>query len=99
MTSNFQRYISTTQEQEVPTNFWKNKRAKDAEKELSCDNKCRLYKTNVEDTTQIINSFPFMPVQNYHLLMRHDMVAKTLYKEIIRKNHPGIKPTKESNEP
>ena len=34
----------------------------------------------------------------YYLPMRHDMVAKILYKEIIKKNHPEIKALKEINE-
>ena len=34
----------------------------------------------------------------YYLPMRHDMVAKTLYKEIIKKNHPEIEAPKEINE-
>lgn len=78
LTSHFERYISATQEQEIPTKFLKNKRAKDAEKESSYDNKCRFYNKNVEDVTQRINIFPFMPVQYYHLPTRNDMVAKTL---------------------
>ena len=35
----------------------------------------------------------------YYVPMRYDMVAKTLFKEVIRQNHPEIKPTKEINEP
>ena len=34
----------------------------------------------------------------YYLPMRHDMFAKTLYKEIIKKNHPEIEAPKEINE-
>ena len=34
----------------------------------------------------------------YYLPMRHDMVAKTLYTEIIKKNHSEIEAPKEINE-
>ena len=34
----------------------------------------------------------------YYLPMRHDMVAKTLYKDIIKKNHPEIEVPEEINE-
>ena len=34
----------------------------------------------------------------YYLPMRHEMVAKTLYKKIIKKNHPEIEALKEINE-
>ena len=36
-----------------------------------------------------INYCPFKSA-HYYLPMRHDMVAKTLYKEIIKKKHPKI---------
>ena len=35
---------------------------------------------------------------HYYLPMRHDMVAKNLYKEIIKKNHPEVEAPKEINE-
>ena len=34
----------------------------------------------------------------YYLPMRHDMVAKTFYKEIIKKNHAEVEAAKEINE-
>ena len=73
-----------------------NKRARDAAKEPPCDNKSRLCKTNVEDVIHIISCCPFMPA-SYYLPMRYDMVAKTLYKEIIKK-HIEIEVPKEINE-
>ena len=87
LTSHFKGYIAEIQDQEIPTKYLLNKRARDAEKEPPFDNKGRLCKTNVEDVIHIISCCPFMSAR-YYLPMRHDMVAKTLYKEIIKKNHP-----------
>ena len=89
LTSHFEGYIAAIQDQEIPTKCLLNKRARDAGKERPCDNKCRLCKTNVEDVIHIISGCPFMSAR-YYLPMRHDMVAKILYKEIIKKNHPEI---------
>ena len=97
LTSHFEGYIAAIQDQEIPSKYLLNKRATDAEKEPPCDNKCRLCKTNVEDVIHIISGFPFMSAR-YYLPMRHDMVAKTLYKEIIKKNHPEVKAPKGINE-
>ena len=80
-----------------PTKYLLNKRARDAGKEPPCDNKCRLCKTNVEDVIHIISGCPFMSAR-YYLPMRHDMVARTLYKEIIKKNHPEVEARKEISE-
>ena len=74
-----------------------NKRTRDAGKEPPCDNNCRLCKTNVEDVVHITSCCPFMSAR-YYLPMRHDMVTKTLYKEIIKKNPPEIEAPKEINE-
>ena len=61
------------------------------------NNKCRLCKTNVEDVIHIISCCPFMSAR-YYLPMRHDMVAKTLYKNIIKKNTQKLKfPRKSMN--
>ena len=46
----------------------------------------------------MINRCPFM-LARYYLPMRHDMITKKLFKEVIRKNHQKTKPTKEINEP
>ena len=84
LTSYFEGYIAAIQEQEIPTKYLINKRARDVGKEPSCDNKYRLCKTNVEDVIHVISCCPFMST-HYYLPIRHDMVAKTLYKEIIKK--------------
>ena len=92
LTSHFEGYISAIQD------VFDNKRAKDVGKELPCYNKCRLCRTNFEGVTLIISSCPYMPGR-YYLPMTHGMVAKTLLKEVIRKNYREMKPTKEINEP
>ena len=74
-----------------------NKRATDARKELPCDNNCCLCETNVEEVIHIISCCPFISAR-YYLPMRHDMVAKTFNKEIIKKNYPWIEVLKEINE-
>ena len=96
LTSHFEGYIAAIQEQEIPTKYLINKRARDAAKKPPSDNKYRLCKTNV-DVIHIISCCPFMSAR-YYLPMRHDMVAKTLYKEIIKKNHPEIEVPEEINE-
>ena len=97
MTSHFEGYITAIQDQEIPTKYLLNKRARDARKEPPCDNKCRLCKANVGDVIHIISGCPFMSAR-YYLPMRHDMVSKTFYKEIIKKNHPEIEALKETTE-
>ena len=56
LTSHFEGYIAAIQDQEIPTKYLLNKRARDAGKEPSCDDKCRLCKKkNVEDVIHIIS--------------------------------------------
>ena len=97
LTSHFEGYIAAIQDQEIPTKYLLNKRARDVGKEPPCDNKCCLCKTNVEDVIHIISCCPFMSAL-YYLPMRHDMVAKILHKEIIKKYHPEIEAPNEINE-
>ena len=97
LTSHFEGYIAAIQEQEIPTKYLIKKRARDAGKKPPCDNKCRLCKTNVEYVIHIISCCLFMSAR-YYLPMRHDMVAKTFYKEIIKKNHPETEVPNKINE-
>ena len=104
LTFHFEGYIAAIleqeipiQEKEIPTKYLINKRAGDAGKEPPCDNKCRLCKTNVEDFIHTRSFCSFMSARHY-LPMRYDMVAKTLYKQIIKKNYPKIAVPKEINE-
>ena len=84
LTSHFERYVASIQEQKIPTKYLINKRARDAGKERPFGSKCRLCKTNAKDVIHIKSCCPFMSAR-YYLPMRHDVVATTLYKEIIKK--------------
>ena len=97
MTSHFEGHIAAIQEQEILTKYLINKRARDAGKKPPYDNKCCLCKTNIEDVIHIISCCPFMFVR-YYLPMRYDMVAKTFYKEIIKKDRLDSEVPKEINE-
>ena len=90
LTSHFERYVASIQEQKIPTKYLINKRARDAGKERPFGSKCRLCKTNVKDVIHIISCCPFMSAR-YYLPMRHDVVATTLYKEIIKKATQKLK--------
>ena len=90
LTSHFEGHIAAIQEQEILTKYLINKRARDAGKKPPYDNKCCLCKTNIEDVIHIISCCPFMFVR-YYLSMRYDMVAKTFYKEIIKKTAQTVK--------
>ena len=46
--------LLTIQDQELPSKYLKNKRARDSVKTLVCNNKRRLCTTNVEDIIHII---------------------------------------------
>ena len=84
LTSHFEGYIAAIQDQEIPTKYLLNKRARDAGKEPPCDNKCRLCKTNVEDVIHIISGCPFMSAR-YYLPMRHDMSQKPCTKKLLKR--------------
>ena len=87
ITSHLEGYAFAIQEQEIATKYLINKRDKDASKPPRCDRKCRLCHTSVEDITHIISSCPKMSAR-YYLPMRHDIVAKTIYNAIRRKDCP-----------
>ena len=56
VTSQVKNYHSTIQDQELPTKYLQNKKARDSRKTSDCNNKCRLCTTNVEDINHIIAS-------------------------------------------
>ena len=86
MTSQFEGYLSSIYDQEIPTKWLINKRQKDAGKETTCSTKCRLCKHSTEDNNYIISSCPEMPVR-YYLPIRHDLVTKTVLKPSIVKDN------------
>ena len=90
MTSQFEGYLASIHDQEIPTKYLINKRQKEAGKEATYNTKCRLCKHSTEDVNHIISSCPEMSVR-YYLPIRHDVVAKTVLKALILKNDPTDK--------
>ena len=87
MTSHFEGYLATIQDQEIPTKFLKHKMQIDADITPEGNNKCRFCKSNVEDANHIISSCNQMSAM-YYLPLRHDVIASNVLKMIIKKNHP-----------
>ena len=87
LTSEVENYISVVQDQELPTNFLKNKRDRDSGKNPSCNNKCRLCINNVEDISHIVAGCSQMSAR-YYLPLRHDEVAKTVLNSHLKKFCP-----------
>ena len=54
MTSQFEGYLTSIHGQEIPTKYLTNKRQKEADKERTCDTKCRLCKHSTEDVNHAI---------------------------------------------
>ena len=88
MTSHFEGYYSAILDQELPTKYLKNKSDRDDRKPLTCNNKCRLYITNIEDVAHIISRCPNISSRRY-LPLRHDAAAKYLFQTHIKINNPG----------
>ena len=63
ITSHFEGYINAIQDQEIPTKYLVNKCQKDANLQLTCNNKCCLCKVNAEDANHIISGCPQMSVR------------------------------------
>ena len=77
-------------EQELPTKYIRNKRDRDSGKTPTCNNKCRLYHTAIEDVTHVICNCPEMSAR-YYLPLRHDRMGKILYVSHIQKHSPETK--------
>ena len=90
ITSHFEGYAFSIQEQDIPTKYLINKRDRDSGKEISCNSKCRLCKNATEDVTHIISSCPEMS-SRFYLPLRHDAVAKVVYRHHIQKQNNSIK--------
>ena len=88
MASHFEVYYPAIHDLELLTKYLKNKRDRDDGKQLTCDNKCRLCKTNIEDFVHIICGWPNMS-SRYYVPLRHDAEAKYLFRVHIKKNNPG----------
>ena len=84
ITSDLEGYMGTITEQELATKYIRNKRDRDSGKTPTCNNKCRLCHTAIEDVTHVICNCPEMPGR-YYLPLRHDRMGKTLYTLLIYK--------------
>ena len=89
MTSHYEDYYSALHNEELPTKYLKNKHDCDHGRQRTFNNKCSLCKTNIEDVAHIINECPNMS-SRYYLTLRHDTLAKYLFKVHIKKNNPGV---------
>ena len=85
LTSNFAAYACAIQEQEISTKYLINKRQRDSGVQPTVNNRCRLCKSNIEDITHVISSCPMMS-SRYYLPMRHDPVAKAVFKSHLKKH-------------
>ena len=56
MTSQFEGYLASIHDQEIPTKYLINKRQKEAGKETTCNTKCRLCKHTTKDVNHVISS-------------------------------------------
>ena len=83
MTSHFEAYAFAIKDQELPTKYLKSIRNKESN---VVDSKCRLCKNANEDIIHIISHCPKMSVR-YYLPVRHDVIAKTVYNALIKKQN------------
>ena len=83
ITSEFESYMFSVQEQEISTKYLINKRYRDNHNNPQCDNRFRLCKDAIEDVQHVISSCPLMS-SRYYLPMRHDIVAKATYNTIMK---------------
>ena len=82
--------METITEQELPTKYIRNKRERDSGKTRTCNNKCRLCHTAIEDVTHVICNCPELSAR-YYLPLRHDRMGKILYISHIQKHFPETK--------
>ena len=92
VTSECQNYLSTIQDQELPTKYLQYKRMLDKGNIPNHNNKCRLCMSSVEDIGHILAGCPQMS-SRFYLPLRHDEVAKTFLYSHIKKYSPDKKIT------
>ena len=90
MASQFEGYLASIHDQEIPTKYLINKRQKKPGEETTSNIKCRLCKHSAEYVNHVISSCPEMSVR-YYLPIRHEVVAKTVLKALILKIDPTDK--------
>ena len=88
MSSHFEAYACAIQEQEIGTKDLISRRNKKVG--VHTDNRCRLCKNQVEDMFHVISSCSRMS-SRYYLPLRHDAIAKYVYKQHRMKLVPGCK--------
>ena len=92
ITSHFESYAFAISEQEINTKDLNYRRNKAQNPTVYIDNKCRLCKTSVEDVFHILYSCPKMSSRYYlPLTMRHDIIAKRIFENLMRKIDPHQK--------
>ena len=84
MRSHFEAYTCPITEQEISSKDLIHRREKLHEQPSTTDNKCRLYKKEVEDVTHILSSCSKMS-SRYYLPLRH-MLLLNMYTKYFRKN-------------
>ena len=92
ITSHFEGYAFAIHEQEITTKDLTYRRDRKAGKIPLVSNKCRLCKVCVEDITHITSGCSKMS-SRYYLPLRHDVIAKTIFKSLIKKDNPNNKIT------
>ena len=90
ITSHFEGHAFAIHEQEINTKDLQYRRDIKSGKTPWQNNKCRLCNYCVEDITHVISSCSKMS-SRYYLPLRHDVIAKTVYNEILRKENPDRK--------
>ena len=92
ITSHFESYAFAISEQEINTKDLNYRRNKAQNPTVYIDNKCRLCKTSVEDVFHILCSCPKMS-SRYYLPLRHDIIAKHIFENLMKKIDPHRKIT------
>ena len=83
VTSECEIYLSTIQDQELPTKYLRCKRALGKGNIPKHNNKCRLCISSVKDIGHILAGCPQMSPR-FYLSLRHDVVAKTFLNSRIK---------------
>ena len=74
ITSNLEGYMGAITEKELPTKYIRNKRDRDSGKTPTCNSKCRLCHTAIEDVSHLICNCREMSAR-YYLRLRHDRMG------------------------
>ena len=90
ITSHFESYAFAISEQEINTKDLNYRRNKAQNPTVYIDNKCKLCKTSVEDVFHILCSYPKMS-SLYYLPMRHNIIAKYIFENVMKKIDPHRK--------